>query len=691
MPRQISIDKVRNIGFMAHIDAGKTTTTERVLFYTGVSHRIGEVHNGEATMDYMVQEQERGITITSAATTCFWNGHRVNIIDTPGHVDFTIEVERSLRVLDGVCAVFCAVGGVEPQSETVWRQADRYGVPRMAFVNKMDRVGADYKRVVRMMRERLGCRPIMLQLPIGEGDDFDGIVDLVAMKALYFEGTMGSEIRVAEIPEAIKPEADAYRIQLLEAAADSDESLIERYLEGEDLSEKEIIAGLRAGTVAMEIVPVLCGSAFKNKGVQTLLDAVTRYLPSPVDAAPMVGTDDAGEEYICRADDDAPFAGLAFKILTDPYVGHLTFIRVYSGQLDAGSGVLNSNRGSKERIGRLLKMHADQREEVKTVYAGDIVAAVGLRNTVTGETLCDPGKEIHLSAIEAPNPVIHIAVEPETRGDQDKLSDAITRMVGEDPSLQAHVDEETGQTILSGMGELHLDIILDRLKREFGCHVRAGAPQVAYREGITQNADVEAKFVRQSGGRGQYGHVKIKMEPLAGGEGFEFVNSIVGGTIPKEYIPSVQKGIEEAMTSGVMAGYPVVDLKVSLYDGSFHQVDSSELAFKIAGSMAFKKAMNQAGPVMLEPIMKVEVVCPEEAIGTVMGDLNSRRGRVTGMETRGTTQVVAAEAPLSGMFGYATDLRSSTQGRATFSMQFSHYAQAPAAVAEEVIAKAGKN
>lgn len=691
MPRQISINKVRNIGFMAHIDAGKTTTTERVLFYTGVSHRVGEVHNGEATMDYMVQEQERGITITSAATTCFWNGHRVNIIDTPGHVDFTIEVERSLRVLDGVCAVFCAVGGVEPQSETVWRQADRYGVPRMAFVNKMDRVGADYKRVVRMMRERLGCRPIMLQLPIGEGDDFDGIVDLVAMKALYFEGPMGSEIRVAEIPESIRPEADAYRIQLLEAAAESDESLIERYLEGEDLSEKEIIAGLRAGTVAMEIVPVLCGSAFKNKGVQTLLDAVTRYLPSPVDAAPMVGTDDAGEEYICRADDDAPFAGLAFKILTDPYVGHLTFIRIYSGQLEAGSGVLNSNRGSKERIGRLLKMHADQREDVKTVYAGDIVAAVGLRNTVTGETLCDPAKEIHLSAIEAPNPVIHIAVEPETRGDQDKLSEAITRMVGEDPSLQARVDEETGQTILSGMGELHLDIILDRLKREFGCQVRAGAPQVAYREGITKDTDVEAKFVRQSGGRGQYGHVKIKMEPLAGGEGFEFVNSIVGGTIPKEYIPSVQKGIVEAMTSGVMAGYPVVDLKVTLYDGSFHQVDSSELAFKIAGSMAFKKAMNQAGPVMLEPIMKVEVVCPEEAIGTVMGDLNSRRGRVTGMETRGTTQVVAAEAPLSGMFGYATDLRSSTQGRATFSMQFSHYAQAPAAVAEEVIAKAGKN
>ncbi len=689
MARQIALEKVRNIGFMAHIDAGKTTTTERVLFYTGVSHRIGEVHDGQATMDYMVQEQERGITITSAATTCFWRGCRVNIIDTPGHVDFTVEVERSLRVLDGVVGVFCAVGGVEPQSETVWRQADKHRVPRIAFVNKMDRVGADLKRTVRMIKERFGARPVLLQLPMGEAEDFQGVIDLVQMKALYFDGQPGSEAIVKEIPAEYLDEAEALRIELVEAAAENDEELTDRYLGGEEFSPAEIKKGLRAGCISLSAVPVLCGSAFKNKAVQPLLDAVVDYLPSPLEVVPMVGMD--GEnEVVCPPNDDDPLAALAFKIVNDPYVGHLTFVRLYAGKLATGQQVLNVNKGHKERIGRLLKMHADQREEVKEVFSGDIVAAVGLRKTSSSDTLADASRPVVLQAIEAPTPVISLAVEPVGRDDVDRLGKALGRLLDEDPSLKAHTDEETGQTILSGMGELHLDIIVDRLKREFQTNVETGKPQVAYREGLKKAARAEAKFVRQSGGRGQFGHVVIELEPLERGAGVEFESKIVGGVIPKEYIPAVENGVREAAQKGILAGYPVVDFKVSLVDGSFHPVDSSEIAFKVAGSMAFKEVCRKAEPMILEPIMTVEVVAPEEYIGTVIGDLTSRRGRVNNLETRGTTQIVTVFAPLSNMFGYATDMRSATQGRATFSMLFSHYEPAPLAVVEEIIDRVKK-
>ncbi len=690
MARKVALKNVRNIGFMAHIDAGKTTTTERVLFYTGVSHRIGEVHDGQATMDFMVQEQERGITITSAATTCFWRGKRVNIIDTPGHVDFTIEVERSLRVLDGVVAVFCAVGGVEPQSETVWRQADKYRVPRIAFVNKMDRTGADLKRTIRMMRERLGARPVLMQLPIGEAEEFSGVVDLIDMKALYFDGRPGSAVRVADVPAELKEEAEALRVEVIEAAAEVSEELTDRYLAGEEISAQEIRAGIRAGTLARDIIPVLCGSAFKNKGVQPLLDAVVDYLPSPLDVPPIVGFDAEGNEVACPPDDEAPLAGLAFKFMSDPYVGHLAFIRVYAGKLSAGAAVLNASSGKKERIGRLLKMHADQREEIKEVYSGDIVAAVGLKETVTGDTLCDPARPLRLTAIDAPAPVISVAVTPVSRDDAEKLSQALGRLTAEDPSLVVRTDEESGQTILSGMGELHLDIVVDRLKREFKTEVLVGRPQVAYREGITKEAEAEVKYAKQTGGRGQYGHVKIRVRPLEKDDGLRFESKIVGGVIPKEYIRPVEAGVREAATKGVVADYPTVGVGVELIDGSFHAVDSSDLAFKIAGSMALKMALKKAGPRLLEPIMRVEVVTPEEFVGAVMGDLNSRRGRVVGLESRGLTQIIETETPLANMFGYATDLRSATQGRATFSMQFSHYEPAPAAVVEEVIGRAGR-
>jgi elongation factor G len=689
MARQIALEKVRNIGFMAHIDAGKTTTTERVLYYTGVSHRIGEVHDGQATMDYMVQEQERGITITSAATTCFWRGCRVNVIDTPGHVDFTVEVERSLRVLDGVVGVFCAVGGVEPQSETVWRQADKYRVPRIAFVNKMDRVGADLKRTVRMIKERLGAQPVLLQLPLGEAEDFEGVIDLIDMKAHYYDGQPGSEEIIKEIPAEYRDEAEALRVELVEAAAESDEELTDRYLSGEELSAKDIRRGIRAGCTSLSAIPVICGSAFKNKALQPLLDAVVDYLPSPLEVAPLVGYD-GDEEVICPPKDEDPLAALAFKIVNDPYVGHLTFVRIYAGMLATGQQVLNVNKGHKERIGRLLKMHADQREEVKEVFAGDIVAAVGLRKTGSSDTLADASRPVTLQAIEAPTPVISLAVEPVGRDDVDKLGKALGRLLDEDPSLKAHTDEETGETILSGMGELHLDIIVDRLKREFQTNVQVGKPQVAYREGAKKESRAETKFVRQSGGRGQFGHVVIELIPLKRGSGVEFESKIVGGVIPKEFIPAVEKGMREAAQKGILAGFPVVDFKIRLVDGSFHPVDSSEIAFKIAGSKAFKEALKKADPMILEPIMTVEVVAPEEYIGTVIGDLTARRGKVGNLETRGTTQIVTVAAPLSNMFGYATDMRSATQGRATFSMQFSHYEPAPQAVVEEIIDRVKK-
>ena len=690
MIRQVPLPKVRNIGFMAHIDAGKTTTTERVLFYTGVSHRIGEVHDGQATMDYMVQEQERGITITSAATTCFWRGYRVNVIDTPGHVDFTIEVERSLRVLDGVVGIFCAVGGVEPQSETVWRQADRHGIPRIAFVNKMDRVGADLDRTLKMMKQRLGARPVLLQLPIGAAEEFEGVIDLVRMKAFRYDGVVGSAAQEVEIPAELVDEAEERRLEMVEAAAETEDDLTERYLAGEALSPTEIVRGLRAGTLALDLVPVLCGSTFRNRAVQPLLDAVIDYLPSPLDVPPMVGLDENGEEVLCPPQDDAPFTGLAFKIINDPYVGHLTFIRVYSGSLATGDQLLNSSKSRKERAGRLLKMHANQREEIKAVFAGDIVAAVGLKQTITGDTLCDPSRPVHLRAIDAPAPVISVAVEPVTREDQDRLSVSLSRLVAEDPSLTARLDEETGQTILSGMGELHLEIIADRLAREFKTRIKIGAPQVAYREGLIGPSEAEGRFVRQSGGRGQYGHVQIKVAPLKRGEGVVFENKIVGGAIPKEFISAVEKGIKGAAKNGVLAGYPVVDLRVELVDGSYHQVDSSEMAFKIAGSMAFQEACRRAGMDLLEPIMTVEAITPEEFVGQVVGDLNSRRGRISGLEAKGTTQIITATVPLGEMFGYATVLRSATQGRATFTMRFDHYQPAPPSILEEILGRAGK-
>jgi elongation factor G len=691
MARQVPLDRTRNIGIMAHIDAGKTTTTERILYYTGISYKIGEVHEGTAVMDWMVQEQERGITITSAATTCFWRDHRVNIIDTPGHVDFTIEVERSLRVLDGAVAVFCGVGGVEPQSETVWRQADRYGVPRVAFVNKMDRVGADFDRVVRQIRERLNANPIVIQLPLGAEDTFRGAVDIVTMKAIVWEDeSLGARYRQEDIPADMQDAARAAREKVLEAAADQDERVMEKYLNGEEISEAEVRAALRAATVAMKIVPVVCGSAFKNKGVQPLLDAVIDYLPSPLDIPPVKGVNpNTGDDEERPARDDAPFTALAFKIMTDPYVGTLTFLRVYSGVMNAGSYVYNSLKGKKERVGRLLKMHANKREEIKEVYAGDIAAAVGLRDTTTGDTLCEETKPIVLERMQFPDPVISIAIEPKTKVDQERLGGSLQKLAAEDPSFRVSTNAETGQTLISGMGELHLEIIVDRLLREFKVDANVGKPQVAYKETVRKAVEHETKFVRQTGGRGQYGHVVLKVEPMPPGGGFEFVDGTKGGVIPREYIPAIEKGVKEAMESGVAAGYPVVDLKATVTYGSYHEVDSSEMAFKIAGSMAFKEAMAKAQPVILEPIMSLETVTPEDFMGDVISDINRRRGRISGQEPRGNTQVISAEVPLAEMFGYATDLRSRTQGRATFTMQFSHYEPVPKGIGPEALRQGG--
>ncbi|MCW8892276.1 MAG: elongation factor G, partial [Deltaproteobacteria bacterium] len=683
------LNKTRNIGIMAHIDAGKTTTTERILYYTGVSHKIGEVHDGAATMDWMAQEQERGITITSAATTCMWRDHRVNIIDTPGHVDFTIEVERSLKVLDGAVAVFCSVGGVEPQSETVWRQADKYGVPRIAFINKMDRTGANFQHGVDMIRERLGANPLPLQLPIGAEENFRGLVDLVSMQAIVWDDeSLGSKYDVIDIPADMVDDVTLAREALIEEVSSHDDELMEKYLGGEELTEAEIKSAIRKGTQKINFCPVLCGSAFKNKGVQTLLDAVVDYMPSPLDVPPIKGINpDNGEELERPADDAAPFASLAFKIMTDPFVGQLAFFRVYSGVAESGTTVLNSTKGKKERFGRLLKMHANKREEIKQVYSGDIAAAVGLKHTTTGDTLCDLTKPSLLESMEFPEPVIHLSVEPKTKSDQEKMGVALGKLLSEDPSLRVRTDEETGQTILSGMGELHLDVIVDRMKREFSVECNVGAPQVAYRESITKSVEAQGKFVRQSGGRGQYGDCWLRIEPGEPGEGFTFIDAIKGGVIPREYISAVGKGAEEAAENGVLAGFPIVDVKVTVYDGSYHDVDSNEMAFKIAGSMGFKDGAKKAAPALLEPIMAVEVVVPEEYMGDVIGDLNSRRGRIMGMDARGGAQIVSSHVPLSSMFGYATDVRSATQGRATYSMVFDHYEQVPKAISEEIIAK----
>jgi elongation factor G len=687
--RPFTLEKTRNIGIMAHIDAGKTTTTERILYYTGVSHKIGEVHDGTATMDWMEQEQERGITITSAATTCTWKENRINIIDTPGHVDFTIEVERSLRVLDGAVAVFCSVGGVEPQSETVWRQADKYHVPRVAFINKMDRVGADFFRGVSMIKDRLKANPLPIQLPIGAEENYKGLVDLVTMKAIIWdEEALGAKFHEENIPADMQELAEEYREKMIEEVSSHDDVLMEKYLGGEALSEQEIKAAIRQATIDIKICPVICGSAFKNKGVQPLLDAVLEYLPSPLDIPSIKGIDAETEAEIERkASDSEPFAALAFKIMTDPFVGQLCFIRVYSGVLNAGSYVYNSTKGKRERVGRLLKMHANKREEIKEIYAGDIAAAVGLKYSTTGDTLCLEEKPVILESIEFPEPVISIAIEPKTKADQEKLGTSLAKLASEDPSFRVRTDEETGQTIISGMGELHLEIIVDRMMREFKVEANVGKPQVAYRETISKKVKVEGKFVRQSGGRGQYGHVWLEVEPQEPGKGYEFVDAIKGGVVPKEYIPAVNKGIIEALDTGVLAGFPVVDVKVTLIDGSYHDVDSSEMAFKIAGSMGFKEGCSKAAPVLLEPIMSVEVVVPEDYMGEVIGDLNSRRGRIMGMETRSGAQVVGAMVPLAQMFGYSTDLRSATQGRATYSMTFHHYEQVPKSVAEEIIAK----
>jgi len=674
---------------MAHIDAGKTTTTERILYYTGVSHKIGEVHDGAATMDWMEQEQERGITITSAATTCHWRENRINIIDTPGHVDFTIEVERSLRVLDGAVAVFCSVGGVEPQSETVWRQADKYGVPRLAFINKMDRVGADFFRGVSMIKDRLKANPVPIQLPVGKEETFKGVIDLVEMKAIIWdEESLGATFQETEIPAADLELAEEYRAKMIEELSSHDDELMEKYIGGEELTNVEIKAAIRKSTIAIQIIPVICGSAFKNKGVQNLLDAVIDYMPAPTDIPPIKGIDtDTEAEIERKASDEEPFSALAFKIMTDPFVGQLCFFRVYSGVLNSGSYVYNSTKGKRERIGRILKMHANKREEIKEVYAGDIAAAVGLKYTTTGDTLCVEDKPVILESIEFPEPVISIAIEPKTKADQEKLGLSLQKLAQEDPSFRVKTDEETGQTIISGMGELHLEIIVDRLMREFKVDANVGKPQVAYRETITKKVKAEGKFVRQSGGRGQYGHVWLELEPQEPGKGYEFVDAIKGGVVPREYISSVDKGIQEAMDTGVLAGYPVVDFKVSLVDGSYHEVDSSEMAFKIAGSMGFKEGCSKAGPVLLEPVMAVEVVVPDDYMGDVIGDLNSRRGRIMGMESRGGAQVVNSMVPLAQMFGYSTDLRSATQGRATYSMTFDHYEQVPKSVAEEIVAK----
>lgn len=686
MARSVSLERVRNIGIMAHIDAGKTTTTERILFYTGRVHRIGEVHEGAATMDWMVQERERGITITSAATTCKWRDHEINIIDTPGHVDFTVEVERSLRVLDGAVAVFCSVGGVEPQSETVWRQADKYNVPRIAYVNKMDRVGADFRRVVKQIEERLGANPVPIQLPIGVEDSFRGIVDLIENKAFIYADDLGTRVEQDAIPAEIADEVASAREQMIEKIVETNEELLQRYLEGEAISPQDLRAALRAACVSGALVPVLCGSSFKNKGVQLLLDAIVEYLPSPLDLPAVKGTLPRTEEVVERQpSDDEPFAALAFKIQTDPFVGKLCYFRVYSGRVKAGSYIYNATKDRKERFGRLVRMHANHREEVEEVVTGDIAAAVGLKDTTTGDTLCDEAHPVVLESLRFPEPVITQAIEPKSKADQDKLGIALQRLAEEDPTFRVRQDEETGQTVISGMGELHLEIIVDRLMREFKVEASVGKPQVAYRETIRKPARAEGRFIRQTGGRGQYGHVWLELEPLPPGSGFEFVNKIVGGVVPKEYIPAVEEGVEEAMSSGVLAGYPVVDVRVSLVDGSYHEVDSSEMAFKIAGSMGFKEGARQADPVLLEPIMKVEVVTPEEFLGDVMGDLNSRRGHINGMERRGNAQVISANVPLATMFGYATELRSMTQGRATYTMEFSHYEEVPSSVAQEVL------
>ncbi|MGO9454668.1 MAG: elongation factor G [Candidatus Binataceae bacterium] len=691
MARETSIERVRNIGIMAHIDAGKTTTTERVLFYTGINYKIGEVHEGTATMDWMVQEQERGITITSAATTCFWRDCRVNIIDTPGHVDFTIEVERSLRVLDGAVAVFCAVGGVEPQSETVWRQADKYRVPRIAFINKMDRVGAEYDRVVEEMREKLKTTPVLLQLPIGAEDKFTGVVDLIEMRALVWdEDRLGANYRVEEIPADLREKATGHRDKLIEALADHDEHLMELYLEGKAPSPENIRAAIRAATLKLAITPVLLGSAFRNKGVQPMLDAVVDYLPSPIDLPPVAGKVDGGKDEERWPRDDAPFSALAFKIMTDPYIGTLTFMRVYSGTLESGSSVLNSTKGRRERIGRMVKMHANKREEISEVYAGDI-AAVGLRDTTTGDTLCDPAHPIVLESIEFPDPVIQIAIEPKTKADQEKLSEALQKLAKEDPSFRVSVNKETAQTLIAGMGELHLEIIVDRMLREFKVDANVGKPQVAYRETIRRASEAEGRFVRQTGGHGQFGVVDLRIEPMAKGDGFEFVDGTKGGSIPRNFIPSVEDGVKEAMENGVLAGYPMVDIRATVLDGKYHEVDSSEIAFRIAGSMAFKEACEKAEPVLLEPIMDVEVVTPQEFMGDVIGDLSSRRGKILNMEGRGGAQVIEARVPLANMFGYATRLRSMTQGRANYTMQFGAYEPVPQNIFLELTARNAEN
>ncbi len=693
MARTTPIDRYRNIGIMAHIDAGKTTTTERILFYTGVSHKLGEVHDGAAVMDWMEQEQERGITITSAATTCFWKGmdqqfpeHRINIIDTPGHVDFTIEVERSLRVLDSAVAVFCSVGGVEPQSETVWRQANKYGVPRMAFINKMDRAGADFFRVIGQIRDRLGGNPVPIQIPIGAEENFEGVVDLISMKAIQWDNeNQGMSFELVDIPEQLQATAEEWREKMVEAAAEGDEALLEKYLESAELTEEEIRRGLRARTLNNEIVIAMCGSAFKNKGVQAMLDAVIEFMPSPLDVPPITGILEDDSEGVRKSDDAEPFAALAFKIATDPFVGNLTFFRVYSGVLNSGDTIYNSVKGKKERIGRLLQMHSNDRAEIKEVRAGDIAAAVGLKDVTTGDSLVDLKNVITLERMEFPEPVISVAVEPKTKSDQEKMGIALQKLAKEDPSFRVETDEESGQTIISGMGELHLDILVDRMRREFNVDANVGKPRVAYRETIRQSVEIEGKFVRQSGGRGQYGHVFLRIEPMEAGGGYEFLDEVVGGAVPREYIQSVNKGVQEQMQNGVIAGYPVVDVKVALYDGSYHDVDSNEMAFKIAGSMAFKDGARKAKPVLLEPIMKVEIVTPDDYMGDVNGDLNRRRGVLQGLDESAAGKIVRAEVPLSEMFGYATDLRSMSQGRATYSMEFGKYAEVPSNVAEAVI------
>ena len=688
MPREFSLEKTRNIGIMAHIDAGKTTTTERILFYTGKIYKIGETHEGSSQMDWMEQEQERGITITSAATTAQWKGHRINIIDTPGHVDFTVEVERSLRVLDGAITVLDAQSGVEPQTETVWRQADTYGVPRIVFVNKMDKIGADFLYAVSTLHDRLGANAQPVQLPIGSEDEFQGCIDLIRMEAHYYLDDLGTKEEARPVPDEYKEQAEEYRNKLIEAIADFDEEIMLKYLEGEEITVEELKRAIRKATVTGEFYPVFCGSAFKNKGIQLLLDGVVDYLPSPLDIPPIKGIDPETEEEVTRpADDNAPFAALAFKVMTDPYVGKLTFFRVYSGTLQSGSYVLNSTKNKRERIGRVLQMHANHREEIQEVYAGDIAAAVGLKDTGTGDTLCDDKAKVVLESMVFPEPVISVAIEPKSKADQDKLSTALQKLQEEDPTFRAHIDPETGQTIIEGMGELHLDVIVDRMKREFKVEANVGAPQVAYRETFTKTAQVEGKFIRQSGGRGQYGHVWIEFSPNEQGKGFEFENAIVGGVVPKEYIPAVQAGLEDAMQNGVLAGYPLVDIKAKLFDGSYHEVDSSEMAFKIAASIALREAAKKCAPVLLEPIMKVEVTIPEEYLGDIMGNLTSRRGRIEGMETRGNGRVVTAMVPLAEMFGYATALRSQTQGRGTFTMVFDHYEEVPKSIAEEIIKK----